>query len=250
MHHNPAGPNLVLLCTATVVALALGGALATPVIPGRAEIDADLGTISAQLPSEPAGPLAPFHLALGATYRDVERMATLQRRGRLRARDDVYLHASLRRQRGDGDLLPAPDGLRVLDGDLFFHQGSDTALVEATLLVEATISRETAITTLEAWLGTPSFEVLLPGALNLALGWQTPRGYLLATFSDLQIFQISAFSDRPADLMAGSQIVLFEGLNDYSRDRAEGLNEAELSARLDEVVRWVESARRALRRVR
>ncbi len=250
MRQPSAGPKLICSCFLLMVATAAGTCLATPVIPGHSEIDADLGAITAQLPDQPAGPLAPFHLALGSSLGDIEQRASLEQRGRLRARDDIYLHASLRRQRDEPELLPAPDGLRVLDGDLFFHQGSGTALVEATLLVEATVSREAAIATLESWLGAPEFEVLLPGALNLALGWQTAEGYLLATFSDLQIFQISAFSDRPADLMAGSQIVLYEGLSDYSRDRAEGLPEAELSSRLDEVVRWVESARRALRRVR
>ena len=210
-----------------------------------------LESIEESLSPHPGDPLSPFRLSLGASYEAVREVVGLRRQGRLGARGDIYVHAALEKVRESGTpLLPAPEGLRVVDGDLFFHQGGKSPLMEASLLVKATFTTDRAITVLEQWLGKPDFEVVLPGSMNLAVGWRTPGAYLLATFSDLDVFQLSAFCDQPSDLLAGSQIVLFEGLSQYSRQVDAGVPPAETRDRLEEVVRWVETARKALHVVR
>ena len=228
-----------------VVALFAGTCLAAP-SPRPIAMD-DLSLVQAQLGQRPVDPLSPFHLSLAATFDDLSALARVPQTDRLQARDDVYLHASLRERSDElaGGVLPAPAGLRVLDGDLFFLQGGP-GVVQASLLVEATATREGAITAIEDWLGRSDFEIVLPGSLNLVIGWRTPGGYLMGTFSDLSIFQLSAFPDEPSDLLAGSQIVLYEGLAEYSRGIADGQSESDLLPALERIVRWVEATRSIL----
>lgn len=237
--------------TCLVVGAAATFAGAVPTSATSSVTSPGLESIEESLSPHPGDPLSPFRLSLGASYESVREAIGLRRRGRLGARGDIYVHAALKKAgASETPLLPAPEGLRVVDGDLFFHQGGSSPLMEASLLVEATFTTDRAITVLKQWLGTPDFEVVLPGSMNLAVGWRTPGAYLLATFSDLKVFQLSAFCDQPSDLMAGSQIVLFEGLSQYSRQVNAGLPQAETRDRLEEVVRWVEAARQALHVVR
>ncbi len=206
-----------------------------------------LDEIGARLGDETGGPLAPFRISLGASIGELRQIVSLPSTGRVQARDDIYLHAALTERRAEleGGVLPAPSGLRVLDGDFYFHPEED-GLVQVSLLIEATSTTEHAIDQLEGWLGAAEFEIVLPGSLNLIIGWKTPGGYLMGTFSDLAIFQLSAFPDEPADLLAGSQIVLYEGLANFSRGLADGAPESELLPELERVVRWVESTRSVL----
>ncbi len=195
------------------------------------------------------GPLAAFRLDFATSYESIRHIAPMRATGRLKAGQDIYVHAGLLSETRDRrDLLPAPPGVRVLDGDLFFLGGE--SLVEVTLLLEATQTREVALESLERSFGKAAFEVVLPGSLNLLVGWQVDGALLLATFSDLPVFQLSAVPERPDDLLAGSQLVLFEGLRRYSEQRESGLADADSLADLEEVVRWVRTARETLRPIR
>ncbi len=209
-----------------------------------ATAEAEFAAATVELSKNPVGPLSPFHLALGSSVAEVAEVVDVPAPDTLQARDERYLFTNLNQPLEElaGGVLPAPSGLRVLDGELYFQQ-KHSALVQASLIVEATASTETAIKTLEDWLGDADFEIVLPGSLNLVIGWRTPAGYLMGTFSDLSIFQLSAFPDRPADLLAGSQIVLYEGLANYSRGLAEGATASDLLPALERVVRWVEATR-------
>lgn len=201
----------------------------------------------AQVPEEigKSALLAPFALSLGASP---ERMHDpLPRRGRyLSAGDDRYLHVALRPESASAhDVLPAPAGLSVVDADLYFADGE--RLTEASLLVMTRIGRKNAIDRLVAHLGPPEFETNLPGNRDLAIGWRRGEGYLLASFTDLPVFKISAFEDRPDDLLAGSSIVLYEGLSIYATRVASGEAPAICAEELREIVDWVGMARDTLR---
>ncbi|RMG42398.1 MAG: hypothetical protein D6718_13935 [Acidobacteria bacterium] len=199
--------------------------------------------VAQHLPDRVADALGPFHLRLGASVPEVERIVPMRKRGFLRAGDDVYLHAVV------GDLrsaatVPAPAGLTVLEGDLYFRDGGE--LVEASLILSADQDAERAIEALETLLGEPRFEVVMPGALELAIGWQAGDGYLLATFTDLSIFRVHAFRNEPQDLLAGTHVMLFEGLERYARRLAAGEPQEKLAEELGQVLAWVRMARRVL----
>ena len=190
--------------------------------------------------------LAPFALSLGASPERTGR-EPLPRRGRyLSAGNDSYLHVALRPESAmRHDVLPAPEGLSVVDADLYFADGE--RLTEASLLVMTRIGRKNAIDRLVAHLGPPEFETNLPGNRDFAIGWRRGEGYLLASFTDLPLFKINAFEDRPDDLLAGSSIVLYEGLSIYASRVASGEAPAVCAEELREIVDWVGMARETLR---
>ena len=227
-----------------VLALLVLPALAAPsrLAPERA-LDLDLPE-SVALPDGDL--LAPFDLVLGGAPDGIE-ARPLSREGRyLSAGDDSYLHVALRpRSAEEYDVLPAPEGLSVVDADLYYAGGE--RLTEASLLVMTRIGKKSAIDRLIALLGAPEFAINLPGNTDLAIGWRRGRGYLLASFTDLPIFKISAFEDRPDDLLAGSSIVLYEGLSIYATRVEAGEPPADCAAELREIVDWVGMARDTLR---
>jgi len=164
-----------------------------------------------------------------------------ERGGFVRAGDDVYLHMPVPLST---ERPPMVGNIQLLEGDLYFADGEK--LVEATFLADAIDGRESAINSLERQMGSPDFEVVLPGALGLVLGWKSAGEYLLCSFTDMSVFQISAFPDDPEDLMAGSQIVLYEGLAAYARRMDAGDSPQDSAEELLRIVRWVAMARSIL----
>jgi hypothetical protein len=240
-------PRLALAALALLVAFAPARALRAP-LPQEIE--------NRRLPSSStserlAAPdvLSPFSLSISAHAGDLREVLEAGRRQFIEAGPDRYLHVALTPPRGaDARSISAPSGLRVVDADLYFADGE--TLKEASLLLRTTRGRKNAIEQLVAHLGSPEFEAVLPGNLDLALGWRTPRGYLVASFTDLPIVHVSAFSNDPTDLMAGSSIVLFEGLSAYADRLHAGAPRGQVESELREILDWYDVAREVLRPAR
>lgn len=198
-----------------------------------------------ELSEAPSDPLAPFRLSLNSPIAALKKVATVDVQGYLRAQDDVYLHVALPSSTEAASLLPCELGIDVLDGDFFYQDGAH--LMEASLLARDARGNEHALDTLQRTFGKPDFEVVLPGALNLVVGFRTRDGFLLCTFDDLPFFRISAFRNDPKDLMAGSQMLLFEGLSDYSQRLRRGESQTSLMQALMNVVTQAGMARSLLK---
>ena len=232
----------MIIRRAAVILLVLAAAsLAGVAGPVRDNDPAALSGLAGRLPTRLVDPLAPFHLSLDIAKADLARLATIGDRERLKSGPDTYEHLSLAGPGGDARALPAPSGMTVVAGDFYFKGGE--RLVEASLLLRTDAGTESAIGALERELGVPVFEVVLPGALDLVLGWRTGDGFVLASFTDLDVFRVSAFRGDEEDLVSGSQIVLFEGLADYAKRLAGGTSADELVHELMKVVTWVAVAR-------
>ncbi len=209
----------------------------------------DLLAVESRLPEAPRDPLVPFHLHLSASIADVRRVTSAQIRGELRTERSRYVHLGLEAADAlDDAAFRGPAGLPVLDGDFFFQDGE--LLVEASFLVESPGGADEGREVLRRTLGDPSFRVQLPNGTTELIGWRTVDGYLIATFSDLPIFRVSAFPDRRADVFAGSQILLFEGLQRFHDRLAAGESASSLLGDLMRVFAGATSARSELERIR
>jgi hypothetical protein len=228
------------------VALALGvpSALALPCPPAGSD---DLETPFDRLADEPTELAGAFRLILGSSLAQTSETVPLHVEQQLEARETRYVHAAFkgREKVAAAPGMPAPQGLSVLGADLFFVGGNE--LIETSMLLRADTGKEQAIDELERRWGTPDFEVVLPGSLTMIVGWRGPASYALATFSDLQVFELSIFEDRPEDLIAGTQIVLYEGLLRCAEQLDAGQSPDDVMPQLMEIVRWVEDARRVIR---
>lgn len=157
-----------------------------------------------------------------------------------------YVRVGLKLQdAGPRSVLPAPQGLEVLDANLYFAEGR--ALTEVGMLVAAQEGIDRGLERLVSALGAPDFQTTLPGNQDLVVGWRAAEGYVLATFTDLPVFRLNAFADAPEDLMAGASIVLFEGIADYALRVEQGESRVVLDRELRELMDWVEMARGSLR---
>jgi hypothetical protein len=206
-----------------------------------------LATPFDRLTDEPGELAGAFRLILGSSVAQTSQTMPLDVMQELSAKQTSYVHAAYRggEQATEHGGMRAPHGLSVLGADLFFT-GTDE-LIETSLLVRADDGTESAIDELERRWGVPDFEVVLPGSLTMVVGWKGPHSYALATFSDLSVFELSIFEDRPEDLLAGTQIVLYEGLLRCSRQLDAGQSPDDVMPQLMEIVRWVEDARRVIR---
>jgi hypothetical protein len=225
-----------LLFAAGIAGPAFAGAVVSP----RADADA-LPPRGGGLSDAPRDPLAPFGFSLDSVAPQLAESVRITRRGGLRAGPDRYERWTLGDRDGTGIAIPAPAGLAVLSGEILFSSGGH--VVETTLDIQATAGSLAALASLERALGKPGFEVVLPGALDMSAGWRCGSGYVLATFSDLDVFRLTAFRDDADDLLAGTQIVLFEALSDYSDRLSHGAPASEVSRDLMRVVTWVAVAR-------
>lgn len=209
----------------------------------------DLVAAGARLPEAARDPLEPFHLQLGATISEVERVTSAEVRGEFRSNRERYVHLGMTAADALGSAsFRGPAGLPVLDGDFFFHDGQ--ALVEATFLLESLGGADEARAALGRYLGPPVFSVALPGGATELVGWRSGKGYVLATFSDLPVFRVSVFPDRRADVFAGSQILLFEGLQRFHDRLAAGDAPSRLLDDLMRVFSGANSARSQVERIR
>lgn len=238
-----------------VVSLGASAALLVPgALAARSPLPAtgatlDRVALELRLPESPRDPLVPFHLHLRASIAEVRRVTAAEVRGELRADRDRYVHLGLEASGAlDDAAFRGPAGLPVLDGDFFFHDGR--LLVEASFLVESPGGPGEGREALRRTLGDPSFSVELPNGGTELVGWRAGDGYLIATFSDLPLFRVSAFPDRRADLFAGSQILLFEGLQRFHDRLAAGDSLSSLIDDLMRVFAGANSARSQLERVR
>jgi hypothetical protein len=209
----------------------------------------DLVAAGARLPEAALDPLAPFHLQLGATMSEVSRVTSAEVRGELRSNREHYVHLGMTAADSLGvAAFRGPADLPVLDGDFFFHDGEK--LVEATFLLEAPAGSDEAQEAMRRCLGQPSFTVTLPAGGAELVGWQSGPGYVIATFSDLPVFRVSVFPDCRADVFAGSQILLFEGLKRFQDRLAAGDAPSALLDELMRVFTGANSARSQVERVR
>ena len=209
----------------------------------------DLVAAAARLPEAARDPLTPFHLGLGSTMSEVTRVTSAEVRGELRSNRERYVHLGMSAAGSlDEAAFRGPSGLPVLDGDFFFHDGQK--LVEATFLLESPAGAEEARDAMRRSLGQPSFTVTLPAGGAELVGWRTGQGYVLATFNDLPIFRVSVFPDRRADVFAGSQILLFEGLQRFHDRLAAGDAPSALLDELMRVFSGASSARSQVERIR
>lgn len=231
-----------------LAALALLAAAPASAGPLRERDAGDLSALGERLPVGPDDPLAPFHFQLDGTPDALRELSDVGGRERLKAGPDTYEHVTLRTPAAGKSALPAPVGLSVVAGDFYFANG--TRLVDVSLLLRAELGNDRAIDELVRCYGEPVFEVVLPGALDMILGWRTHTGFVLASFSDIEVFRVSVFRDEANDLLAGSQLVLFEGLSDYAQRLAAGTSAEELSRSLMKIVTWVAVARGKLEPVR
>lgn len=209
----------------------------------------DLVAAAAQLPEAARDPLLPFHLRLGATMSDVTRVTSAEVRGELRSNRERYVHLGMPAAGSlDEAAFRGPANLPVLDGDFFFHDGKK--LVEATFLLESPAGADEAREAMRRCLGQPSFAVTLPAGGAEIVGWRTGQGYVIATFNDLPVFRVSVFPDRRADVFAGSQILLFEGLQRFHDRLAAGDAPSTLLDELMRVFTGANSARSQVERIR
>jgi hypothetical protein len=201
----------------------------------------------APLPDEPEELAGAFRLMLGSSLAQTSETVPLEVEQRLQARETRYVHAAFTQRDGrrSQGAMSAPQGLQVLGADLFFSDRDE--LIETSMLLESDTSAEDAIDELERRWGPADFEIVLPGSLSFVVGWRGPSSYALATFSDLPVFELSIFEDRPEDLLTGTQIVLFEGLRRCSKQLDAGQSPEEVLPELMEIVRWVEDARQVIR---
>lgn len=188
-------------------------------------------------------PLSLFHASLELTAAKVSSSLNPGPSRQLAAGPDTYLHLTLPAL-SETQLFEVPSGLTLRAGDFFFLDGR--ILVEASLLAETPGRPEGALEVIQEKLGRPVFDVSIPGSGQRMVGWQLSRGYLITSFDGQPFFRISAFRDDPLDLLAGSQIVLFEGLHDYAQRLAEGAPPREVARELMRVVLWVAAARTSL----
>ncbi len=229
--------------------VATAGPARAGVAPDASASATSLHGIERLLPEAPKDPLAPFQLSLSSTLAALTSSEDVSAVDALRAGPDSYRHVGLRPYLADEQpRLPAPGGLSVAAGDFYFVE--DDRMVEATLLVLAAYGAPHAIAALERQLGAPEFTVVLPGAMDTVVGWRTPSGCLLAWFDDLDVFRVTAFRADAHDVLAGAQIVLFDGLARYSNQLAAGASPSELAGELMQVVTWVAIARSKLEPVR
>lgn len=248
-HTSPLGPGrrpLRALVIGLCLAFAGAPALALPCpLEGCGSQAPDLALPAPDRPDPLAGA---FRLMLGSTLDETSRTVPLHVERRLEARGTRYVHAAVEEPAASAEAsarMSAPSGLQVLGADLFFT-GADE-LIETSMLLEAETNTEDAIDELERRWGPADFELVLPGSLSLVIGWRGPSSYALATFTDLQVFELSIFEDRPEDLLAGTQIVLFEGLHRCSQQLDAGQSPEDVLPELMEIVRWVENARQMIR---
>lgn len=235
---------VLALCVLAGTGFARAGSTA-----GAPDAGFDLSVVARALPDPPSDPLAPFHLALSATLKDLARRENVSAIEDLRAGPDAYRHVGLRPPPEDSPTrFPASGGISVAAGDFYF--GEDDRMEQATLLVHAAYGAPQAIAALTRQLGAPEFEVVLPGAMDHVLGWRMSSGCLLAWFSDLDLFRVTAFRSDAHDVLAGAQVVLFDGLARYSSQLAAGVSPSELAGELMQVVTWVAIARSQLEPVR
>lgn len=238
-------PRAALVLT---VLLALPVALAGRTRPSAGSLDTDRATalLESDLPDVSADLLAPFRLTLGRAPEAQTSVPRNAQRQTLIAGPARYVRIGLGATTDAKEgVLPAPKGLDVLDADLYFADGR--ALTEVSMLVAATRGRDAGIEVLVGALGPPEFETVLPGNDDIALGWRASDGFVLATFTDLPVFRVNAFSNQPEDLMAGASMVLFEGLAHYAARLEDGESRDALDRQLLELMDWVEMARGALR---
>jgi hypothetical protein len=202
----------------------------------------ELSALARTLPDGPLDPLSPFHISLATTSAQLQRIGPVQPYDRMRAGKDIYQHLVLLPWDAEGaSRLPAPMGLAVVGADFFFVESD--RLAEATLIVRASLGAHQAIAVLERQLGSPEFMVSLPGSVDTVLGWRIAGGRLLVWLSDLDLFRVSAFRGDAQDILAQSQVVLFDGLKRYSERLAAGAPAQELAGELMKVVAWVAIAR-------
>ncbi len=246
MHLRTRRAGILLPALLAAALLAVTSAAATPT--GNPVAVPDLHALARKVREAPLDPLALFHLELGTSPRRAAAVARLRAPERLAAGPSRYVHYALAPLPDHPGALPAPDGITVLDGDLFFAGTGrdDGRLLEASLVLEAPAGREAALDLLAARLGQPEFEVVMPGALHLMVGWHTPAGYVLATFDDLPVFRVSVFAAEEEDLLVGSQVMLYEGLADYAERLEAGEPAGDLLRRLVNLVLWVGMARDSL----
>ncbi|MCU0223825.1 MAG: hypothetical protein MUF27_07100 [Acidobacteria bacterium] len=222
-----------LIALAVAGALASGTAAAGTTSPVPRSPLTDLTAAGARLPEAARDPLVPFHLELGASMSQVARVTAAEVRGELRSHRERYVHLGMTAADALGAAsFRGPAGLPVLDGDFFFHDGEK--LVEATFLLESPAGTDEAREAMRRCLGRPSFSVTLPAGGAELVGWRSGPGYVIATFNDLPVFRVSVFPDHPADIFAGSQILLFEGLQRFHDRLAAG---DAPSALLDDLMR-------------
>lgn len=224
------------------VALAASGTLAVAAfVPVEKDLDAEL---SDRLPPLRVDALSPFSLSLALTPEEVVRRLGSRPYEILGERNDRYLHVSVPELPAATSALPSPEGLRVLDAHLFFAGGR--TLTEASLSASCPAGKRQAIERLIGMLGEPEFETVLPGNLELALGWRLDASFLVVSFTDEEVFRINAFRNDPGDLRAGSAMVLFEGLSLYARRVQAGHPRAETEEDFLEVLGWYGVAREVL----
>lgn len=174
-----------------------------------------------RLADRPLDPLAPFHLELGLTPADLRRVANPRKLRPHRTAQATYQHLRLGPAKpGEGALLPAPEGLQVLEADFFFEPSG--SLTKAAFLVRAESSGARAERTLRAYLGNPDFEVAIPGQFQRLVGWKTGEGALIARFSDLPVFQVTVTPLAAQNDLAAAHLLIFDGLKVFSRRLAAG----------------------------
>lgn len=206
-----------------------------------------LREIASSLSRGAVDPFEPFHLSAGSSIQTVENVASVVPVGYLGAGEAVYLQMSLASSPGQAALLPSPDGMQVVQGQLFFV--GEGRLIEATLTLDSTANSQQALEELSRQIGPPEFSMTLPGSIDLFVGWRFEKGCALATFDDSQRFQLSAFAAEPDDALVGPQLVLFDHLSQYARRKSEGVAEDVLVQDLLEVVGWLEAERSNIRPV-
>ncbi len=249
MHASSRWVRQAPTCAVLAATLAAGPVFAGTSSPVPVSPLSDIVAAGTRLPEAPRDPLTPFHLGLGATMSDVTRVTSAEVRGELRSNRERYVHLGMSAAASlDEAAFRGPSGLPVLDGDFFFHDGQK--LVEATFLLESPAGADEARDAMRRSLGQPSFSVTLPAGGAELVGWRTGQGYVLATFSDLPVFRVSVFPDRRADVFAGSQILLFEGLQRFHDRLAAGDAPSALLDELMRVFSGANSARSQVERIR
>lgn len=192
------------------------------------------------LPEQPTDLLSAFRLILGSTPAEAGAAVAFQSQDELRARATRYVHAAVSGEAGAGGSM-APEGMQVLGADLFFLEGE--RLIETSMVLQSDTSPLDAIERLESRWGAAEFAVVMPGSMHMIVGWKGHRSYAIGSFTDLPVFELSVFEEQPEDLLAGTQLILYEGLRRYARQLDEGNSPQDALPELLEVVRWVENAR-------
>lgn len=180
-----------------------------------------LGPGLATLPDLPFDPLAPFHLNVKLNPDRLRQLAKPERLRPYRIGQFSYQHFRLNQDSSSPTpLLPAPAGMKVLEGDFFFSKQGE--LAKASLMVRTDETPVRAEKALRVLLGTPTFEVAIPGEIQRLVGWKSDDGMLIARFCDLPVFQVTVSPSRADDDLAESHQILFDGLVFFSRRLAAG----------------------------